>query len=146
MGVPLAPKARAGRRWRHGYYTVLGGGGGGAAACPGAGAVGRVALGCVGGSRRRDVGSDPVAGGGEVSTLRSGHPCRRRRRRVLARLSLPSGSGYTYTPPPRRTAWPTQWYRATHVVTRPMRSEHDVTPSRRTVVLNRARVYDDRKM
>lgn len=45
------------------------------------------------GGRRRGVGSGTRwVGRKEVSTLRSGHPCRRRRRRrVLARLSLPSG-------------------------------------------------------
>lgn len=101
--MPLAPKARAGRRWRHGYYTVLAravtaerrlGGrrrapegrcGGGAerrrhtAAGPGE----------EGSKLRRRRGVEPWAGGGEVSTLRSGHPCRRRRVE-FSLLSLPS--------------------------------------------------------
>lgn len=92
VGVPLAPKARAGRQWRHGYYTVL----------SWSGRVGAGKPSVMMRRRGRTVAWGWTDGRGrEVSTLRSGHPCRRRRRRrrVLASLitaAAPPGQAYTF--------------------------------------------------
>lgn len=129
--MPLAPKARAGRRWRHGYYTVLSWGG------------------RVDAREGKTVGGDEAARpdggvglnhgwGREVSTLWSGHPYRRRRRRRRRRRVL--ASLITAAAPPGQT------YTFSIVVTRQMRLRHHVTTFCVCIILIRARVYDDRKM